>query len=84
MLIAAGSWHLQPPPDTHPAFVANSPEPGQLRTATRSFPAVWSRFARLPAPPVMNRFPFGLTGLRCSPPMPCFFQMFASRRWSPV
>jgi len=34
-------------PFTSPAFVANSPEPGQLRTATRSFPAVLA--AALPA-----------------------------------
>jgi hypothetical protein len=38
---------FRPAPDTNPAFVANSPEPGQLRTATRSFPAVLA--AALPA-----------------------------------
>ena len=42
-----GPGTFRPAPDTHPAFVANSPESGQLRTATRSFPAVLA--AALPA-----------------------------------
>ena len=42
-----GPGTFRPAPDTHPAFFANSPEPGQLRTATRSFPAVLA--AALPA-----------------------------------
>ena len=32
-----GLGTFRPAPDTHPAFLANSPELGQLRTATRSF-----------------------------------------------
>ncbi|MEP1832799.1 MAG: hypothetical protein ABJL57_03910 [Hyphomonas sp.] len=42
-----GRGIFRPLPDTHPAFFANSPESGQLRTATRSFPAVLA--ASLPA-----------------------------------
>ena len=42
-----GIGTFRPAPDTHPAFFANSPEPGQLRTATRSLPAVLA--AALPA-----------------------------------
>src|SRR5690606_2217383 len=47
LIASAGHGTFRPAPDTHPAFFANSPESGQLRTATRSFPAVLA--AALPA-----------------------------------